>query len=179
MSKTVKNMLIGEIRERLGDTRDLLVIDSSRLDALTANRFRLALREKQISLLTVKNTLARQALHHSGVTALDPILEGASTLVWGGEDIVALSKEIARWAKELEPLQIKGGAVEGTTLTAAGIEQLSKSPSREELIGQVVGLILSPGAQLAGALLGPGGYLAGQLKAMADKEDNAPEPAAA
>ena len=179
MSKTVKNMLIGEIRERLGDTRDLLVIDSSRLDALTSNRFRLALREKQISLLTVKNTLARQALHHSGITALDPILEGASTLVWGGEDIVALSKEITRWAKELEPLQIRGGAVEGTTLTAEGIEQLSKSPSREELIGQVVGLILSPGAQLAGALLGPGGYLAGQFKAMADKEDNAPEPAAA
>ena len=136
MSKTVKNMLIGEIRERLGDTRDLLVVDSSRLDALTSNRFRLALREKQISLLTVKNTLARQALHQSGVTALDPILDGSSTLVWGGEDIVALSKEITRWAKELEPLQIRGGAVEGTTLTAQGIEQLSKSPSREELIGR-------------------------------------------
>ncbi|HUG94389.1 MAG TPA: 50S ribosomal protein L10 [Planctomycetaceae bacterium] len=176
MSKPVKNMLIDDVRRRIGDVRDLLVIDSSRLDALSANRFRLALREKQISLLTVKNTLARRALNDAGVTALDPVLEGPSTIVWGGEDIVALSKEIARWAKELEPLQIKGGAVEGTTLDAAGVEQLSRSPSREELIGQIAGLILSPGAQLAGALLGPGGYLAGQLKALADKE--VAEPAA-
>ena len=177
MSKTVKKMLIGVIRERIGDVRDLLVVDSSKLDALTANRFRLALREKQISLLTVKNTLARRALNDSGVTALDPVLDGPSTIIWGGEDIVALSKEIARWAKELEPLQIKGGAVEGTTLDAAGIDRLSKSPSREELIGQIAGLILSPGAQLAGALLGPGGYLAGQIKELADKESA--EPAAA
>lgn len=179
MSKTVKKMLIGEIRERIGDARDLLVVDSSKLDALTANRFRLALREKQISLLTVKNTLARRALNDAGVTALDPVLDGPSTIIWGGEDIVALSKEIARWAKELEPLSIKGGAVEGTTLDAAGIDQLSKSPSREELIGQIVGLILSPGAQLAGALLGPGGYLAGQIKELAEKEGGESEPAAA
>ena len=177
MSKTVKKMLIGEIRDRIGETRDLLVVDSSKLDALTANRFRLALREKQISLLTVKNTLARRALNDAGVTALDPVLDGPSTIIWGGEDIVALSKEIARWAKELEPLQIKGGAVEGTTLNAADVDQLSKSPSREELIGQIAGLILSPGAQLAGALLGPGGYLAGQIKELAEKENA--EPAAA
>ena len=179
MSKTVKKMLIGEIRDRIGETRDLLVVDSSKLDALTANRFRLALREKQISLLTVKNTLARRALNDAGVTALDPVLDGPSTIIWGGEDIVALSKEIARWAKELEPLSIKGGAVEGTTLNAADVDQLSKSPSREELIGQIVGLILSPGAQLAGALLGPGGYLAGQIKELAEKEGGEPEPAAA
>jgi large subunit ribosomal protein L10 len=177
MSKTVKKMLIGEIRDRIGETRDLLVVDSSKLDALTANRFRLALREKQISLLTVKNTLARRALNDAGVTALDPVLDGPSTIVWGGEDIVALSKEIARWAKELEPLSIKGGAVEGTTLDAADVDRLSKSPSREELIGQIAGLILSPGAQLAGALLGPGGYLVGQFKELAERENA--EPAAA
>ncbi|MGH7128857.1 MAG: 50S ribosomal protein L10, partial [Planctomycetaceae bacterium] len=96
-----------------------------------------------------------------------------STLVWGGEDIVALSKEIAKWAKELEPLQIKGGTLEGTPLSAADVDSLSKSPSREELIGQIVGLVLSPGARLSAALLGPGAKLGSQIKKMSDEEAEA------
>jgi large subunit ribosomal protein L10 len=176
MSKVVKDMLISDMEQRIGETRDFLVVDSSRLDAITANRVRLAWREKQISALTVRNSLARKALTKLGITTLDGILEGPSTLVWGGEDIVALSKEIAKWAKELEPLQIKGGTVEGTTLDADGVDQLSKSPSREELIAKIAGLILSPGANLVAALLGPGGTLCGQFKAMAEKDEG--EPAA-
>jgi len=174
MSKAVKNMLISELEQRIGQTRDFLVVDSSRMDAITTNRVRLAWREKQITALTVPNSLARKALANLGVSTLDGILEGPSTLVWGGEDIVALSKEIAKWAKEIEPLQIKGGTVEGTTLDAGGVDQLAKSPSREELIAKIAGLILSPGANLAAALLGPGGTLCGQFKGMSEKEGDQP-----
>ena len=170
MSKVVKDMLVSDIEQRVGETRDLLVVDSSRIDAITVNRFRIAIREKQISALTVQNSLARRALNNLGISTLDGLLQGPCTLIWGGEDIVALSKEIAKWAKEIEPLEIKGGTVEGTTLDADAVNRLAKSPGREELISIIAGLILSPGAQLAGALLGPGGTLCGQFKAMADKE---------
>lgn len=171
MSKVVKEMIMSDLVERIGASRDMLVVDSSRLDAVTANRLRLELREKNITALTVRNSLARRALHNVGVKALDPVLEGPSTLVWGSEDIVALSKEIARWAREIAQLEIKGGTVEGSSLTAADVEQLSKSPSREELIGQIVGLILSPGGRLSGALLGPGGMLASQIETIAEGEE--------
>lgn len=170
MSKRIKQMLIDDVRSRIGDTSDILVINTSRLDAVSDNRFRAALREKSIRILTVKNTIARKALNDSGLTALDPVLEGPSALVFGGEDIVALSKEIARWANEIKELEIKGGATEGTTLSANDVDSLSKSPGREELIGRVVMLALSPGAQLAGALLGPGGTVSGQVKSLAEKE---------
>lgn len=170
MSKYVKELLISDIRQKIGDSRDMLVLNTSKIDAITANKLRIALGKKQIRLLSVKNTLAKKALSEVGISALDPFLDGPSTLVWGGEDVVALSKEIAKWAKDLEKLEIKGGAVEGTPLTAAQVDQLSKSPSREELLGQIVGLILSPGAQLSAALLGPGAKLASQVKKMADKE---------
>jgi len=170
MSKYVKEMLIDEIRQRVGDVRDMLIINASKLDAVSANKFRLALRKKEIQALSVKNTLAMKALEGTGLTALNPFLEGPTTLVWGGEDIVALSKEIARWAKELEKLEIKGGSTEGASLTAVQVDQLSKSPSRQELLGQISGLILSPGAQLSAALLGAGAKLASQVKKIADKE---------
>ena len=172
MSKRVKEMVIAEIRNRIGEPSDMLVIDSSRLDAISTNRFRLAIREKNFSAVTVKNSLAKKALNEAGVTALDSILQGPSTLVWGGEDIVALSKEISKWAKELDGLEIKGGTTEGAPLSAEEVDTLSKSPSREELIGQIVWLALSPGAQLAAALLGPGGKIAGQIKTLADKEED-------
>ena len=173
MSKTVKEMLITEVRNRIGNNTDLLVIDSSRVDAITDNRFRIALRENEISVLTVKNSLAKRALSASGLEALNPVLDGGpSSIVWGCDDVVALSKEIARWTKEIAELEIKGGVTEGTTLTAADVDSLSKSPGREELIGRIVMLIQSPGATLAGALLGPGGKLAGQIKAIVEKEED-------
>lgn len=178
MSKQIKQMIIDEIRQKLGECRDVLVVNSSKLDAITDNRFRGQLRAKGIHLLQVKNTLARRALEEVGVKSMEQVLAGPSTLVWGGEDIVSLSKEIAKWARDLDKLEIKGGAVEGQVVNAKGVVELSKSPGRLELISQIVGLALSPGARLAGALLGPGGTISGQVKALADKEGEPAEAAA-
>ena len=180
MSKRIKEMLVTDLQQRIGDTTEMLVVDSSRLDAISDNRFRLALREKDIKVLTVKNSMALRALHSREITELDPILEGPSSLVFGGEDIVSLSKEVASWVKELgsDLIAIKGGLLEGTTLSSGDVEELSRSPSREELIGQIAGLLLAPGANLAAALLGPGGKLAGQVEAIADEEGAAEETTA-
>lgn len=171
MSKLVKGMLIEDLRKRIGDHSDILVVNSSKLDAVSDNRFRRGLREKDISVLTVKNSLAKKALGASGASALDAILSGPSCLVWGSEDIISLSKEITRWAKEIAELEVKGGTLEGSTLSAKDVEALSKSPSREELIGEIVGRLLGPACQLLGALQGPGGRLAGQIETLYDKDE--------
>ncbi|MCA9059910.1 MAG: 50S ribosomal protein L10 [Planctomycetaceae bacterium] len=173
MSRQLKDMLISDIESRIGEAKDFLVVDCSRLDAFSANRLRLGLRESNISALTVKNSIARNALARKGVAGLDSILAGPSTLVWGGEDVVALSKLITKWATEIKTLEIKGGAVEGETLNAAAVDSLSKSAGRLETIGQIAGLMMGPGRMLAGAMQGPGGMLAGAIKTIADKEDAA------
>lgn len=166
-------MMIDAIRDRVGETRDFLVVDSSRLDAVTDNRFRLALQERGITVLRVKNTLAEQALQQLGTGSIRHVSDGPSALVWGGEDAVALSKEIARWAKELEPLEIKGASIDGQALDAKQVESLSKSPGRLELLSQLSGLLLSPAARLSGALLGPAGILQGQIKTMSEGDEEA------
>jgi large subunit ribosomal protein L10 len=176
MSKRIKNMLVDDLRQRLGENRDILVVDYSRLDGVTETNLRLSLRKQNIRMLGVKNSLARKVLEDLGLSGLSPFLSGPSTLVFGGPDIVALSKEISKWAKDIELFAIKGGIVDGTAMNPADVDALSKSPSREELLGKIVMLALSPGAQLAGALLGSGGVIAGQVKSIAEKE---PEAAAA
>lgn len=182
MSKLVKTMVIDQIRQELGDHRDLLIVDASALDGVVANRMRLALQAKGVSFMGVKNALANRALTDMGISGLDKILAGPSTLVWGGEDVVQLSKEIAKWAKDIEKLKIKGGTVDGQVLDAKGVVELSKSPGRLELLSIISGQLLSPGRNLAAALLGPGGKVAGQLKKLSEgapEGDGTPEGEAA
>ena len=171
MSRQVKDMQIEDLQSRLGDSRDMLVVDVSKLDAISANRWRLGLVDKQISAFTVKNSIARNALARIGVSGIDELLAGPSTLVWGGDDVVALSKEISRWAREMKGLVIRGATVDGHGLDASGVEALSKSPGRAELISALAGLLLAPGGQLAGCMQGPGGLLAGCLKKISGDED--------
>ena len=171
MSRFIKEHIITELEDQLRDRGEVLVVDVSGLTGNEVNDLRLALRQQDISLLSVKNSLARRACESIGLEALGPVLEGPSTLVWGGEDVVALSREITKWAKEIGTFEVKGGAVEGKTLDAAGVDKLSKSPGRAELLSIIAGSILSPGGNIAGALLGPGGTVAGQIKSKADDEE--------
>jgi large subunit ribosomal protein L10 len=171
MSKKVKQMLMAEIGEHLGESKNLLLVDVSKLEANDANTWRIALRGSNISALTVKNTLARRVLADRGVEGLDSVLSGPTTLVWGGEDVVELSKSIAKWAKELEALEIKGATIEGNILDHDAVMQLSKSPGRAELLSEIAGLMLAPARQIAGALLGPGGRVSGAVKAASEKEE--------
>ena len=171
MSKVIKNHIINELSRELDGHGEVLVVDVSGLTGIEVNALRVELSAKDISLLTVKNSLALRACDGTSLEALGPVLEGSSTLVWGGDDIVALSREITNWAKEVDTLAIKGGAVDGKTLDAAGVDKLSKSPGRPELLSIIAGLILSPGGNIAGALLGPGGTVAGQVKSKAEDED--------
>lgn len=170
MGREVKDMVIADIQSRIGDVKDFIVVDCSKVDAITANRWRLALRKQHISALTVKNSVANNALKRKGVVGLTSVLSGPSTLVWGGDDIVALSRSVAKWAKEIKNFEIKGGTVEGESLDAAAVDALSKSAGRLETIGEIAGLMLAPGRQLAGCLQGPGGRLAGQLKTLSEEK---------
>ena len=170
MGRQVKDMVISDIQSRIGDVKDFIVVDCSKIDAITANRWRLGLRKDRISALTVKNSIAANALKKKGIVGLDSVLAGPSTLIWGGDDVVALSKAVSKYAKDMPKMEIKGGSVEGHTLNAAAVDSLSKSAGRVETIGQIAGLMLAPGGQLSGCLRGPGGKLAGQLKTLSEKE---------
>lgn len=177
MSKAIKRLMIDSIRAELSGARDLLVLNTAKLDPVKDNTLRSGLRKKGIKILQVKNTLARVALKEDGVTTLDSLLTGPSVLVWGGEDVVALSREIVKIAGEYKDIEIRGGAVDGQPLNAAGVDDLSKSMGRPELLSKIAGLILAPGARLAGALLGAGGVVAGQIKSIAEKSGESSEAA--
>lgn len=166
MSKYLKELITNELRTRLDGVNDALLVDVIGMEANANVELRRSLREKNMHLLVVKNSLANRATEG---TALAPAFEGSSgtlAVVWGGEDAVSLAKEVMRLAgnKEYEPFAPKGGVMDGAKLSAEEVTAVSKWPSREEQLSLLVGQILSPGANLASQLTSPGGKLASQIE---------------
>jgi len=172
MSKPVKNMIIEEYRDRLGE-HDALVVSIRGMDALQTNTVRNDLRKKSIRMTMVRNDLFRTAFAESGLAALGPVMKGQNTVVYGAESVVEVAREIVDLLKEFPDIELKGAVLDGELFEGAdGVERLSKFPTREEAIGNTVGLILGPGRKLVGQVLGPGRTVGGLIKAIETKLEN-------
>jgi large subunit ribosomal protein L10 len=173
MSKYVKQLLTDHLRDRLGDSSDLLVVSVTGMDANSNSRLRKELRSKNIDLMVVKNSMARRATSGTSLELAFQGLDGPAAVVWGGEDIVTLAKVVTQFTKDkqYEPFTARGGLMEGSVLTAEDVEAVSKWPSREEQLSLLVGQILGPGAKLAAQLNGPGGKLVSQVKKKAEGDE--------
>ncbi|MCD6304547.1 MAG: 50S ribosomal protein L10, partial [Planctomycetes bacterium] len=117
----------------------------------------------------VKNSLARQAFRELGVEEVGRLLEGPCAIAYGGESVVTVVRELLDIHKESPNLTVKAAYMDGEIFPAEQIDALSRYPTRDEAIAQVLQCVLSPGANVAASLTGPGGQLAGILKAIEEK----------
>jgi large subunit ribosomal protein L10 len=166
MSKYLKDLIAGDLKKRLDGVSDLLVVDVMGLKSDKTVALRKQLRQQNIHLLVVKNSLARRATEGTVLAPAFEGVEGSAAVVWGAEDIVSLAKVVSKVLddKQFEPIAPKGGVMGGAKLAAGDIKKVSKWPSRAEQLSLLVGQILSPGATLSAQLLGPGAKLASQIK---------------
>jgi large subunit ribosomal protein L10 len=171
MSKYVKNLITEDLRDRFKDLRDALLVNMVGLDANANTRLRAELREKNMNVLVVKNSLAQRATEGSPLGVMFDGLTGSSAVCWGGDDIVSLAKEVTRLARDeqFEAFQPRGGVMDGEKLTQQQVAEVSRWPGREELLGQLAAQILGPGARLAAQLTGPAATLAGQIAQKAEE----------
>jgi len=165
--------LSDHLKSRLDGVSDLLVVDVMGMKSNTTVELRKKLRQKKINLLVVKNSLARRATEGTTLAPAFEGVEGSAAVVWGGEDIVSLAKEITKLTedKQFDKLSAKGGVMDGSRLSAAQVKEVSKWPSRAEQLSILVSQILSPGATLSAQLLSPGAKLASQVKKKSEGEE--------
>jgi len=182
MSKYVKDLVTAELKKRFDGVEDALLVNVIGMPNEQNVALRRQLRQKKINLMVVKNSLARRATEG---TALAPAFEGvAGTLavLWGGDDLVSLAKEVVRIAgeKEFAPFAPQGGVMDGQQLSPDEVTQVAKWPNRAEQLSILVGQILSPGADLSAQLLGPGSKLNSQIEKKSEgAEDETPAAAPA
>ncbi|MCH7750821.1 MAG: bifunctional ornithine acetyltransferase/N-acetylglutamate synthase [Planctomycetes bacterium] len=122
MSQYLKELITDELKSRFDGVSDALLVDVIGMEVNSNVELRKTLREKNIKLMVVKNSLARRATEGS---ALAPAFEGAGgtiAVVWGGEDVVSLAKEVARdgeGATKLLEVTVEGAtSVEDARLAA-------------------------------------------------------------
>ena len=180
MSKYVKELMMDQLRSDLDSGRSVLILDLKGLDAVAEYQFRRDMRKKSIRVRALKNTLARRVFSEMGMDGLSRYLEGPSVLVWGGDGVAELAKEVSAQVKTLKKPEIKGGAVDGVVIGPGQVEEITKLPSREALIGRVVSLALAPVQRIVALAGSPAGNLMGQLKTLSEGTgDEGGEPAGA
>jgi large subunit ribosomal protein L10 len=174
MSKPVKQMIRKQLAGRFNDVKSVAICGFTGLDADQTYMMRGRLAEKDINFMVVKNSLARQAFGDAGLGEATGLLDGPCAVAWGADSIVTVVRELLDIQKAAPPLTIKAAVLEGTVFeTEDEVKRLSKFPTRDEAIGEVVGCILSAGANLAGCLIGPSSQIAGILKTIEEKGEEA------
>jgi ribosomal protein L10 len=184
MSKSVKDLITKELAERLKDLDGVAVINPRGIDANKNHAIRRRLHEKGLKMMVVKNTLVKRAVGDGKLKGFDKLLDGPSAVIYGKLSISAIARQLIDERKNDEKLEVRGIFFDGELYAGEkGIEQVSKLPTREEAIANVLAAVLGPGRTLAAALKGPGGTLGAVLKSIEDKakeqEGAAPAPAPA
>ena len=167
MHKDVKEQVVVELTERLRDAETLIVADYRGLTNKQIEDLRTKLLQAGARLAVDKNTLTRRAAEAAGADALLALLEGPTAIAFleSGGDPVAVAKALGDAARETKVLALRGGIMQGATLSADQLEELAKLPPVDVLRGQVLGAVTAPLTQIVGLFTAPIRDLVGLIDA--------------
>jgi ribosomal protein L10 len=187
MSKVIKQMEMDDLKKTFAHVRDLAVLSAERLTAQGEHTFRSNMRKKGVRLRVVKNSLCRRVFRDLNLQVPDdsPYWQKPTLLAWGLGSISELLKEIDGELnnpktqglykdKDKQKISRKGAIADGAAVTW---ETGAAMPTRAELLAQIVGMIIGPGAQLAACLQGPGSQVASQIEKISERKEGAEGPA--
>lgn len=173
MTREEKSQVIKDLTARLADTPTIYLADISGLNAGDTSNLRRACFKANVKLTVVKNTLLAKAMESSekDFGELTTILKG-NTSIMLSETGNAPAKVIKEFRKKNAKPILKGAFVEEAVyLGDENLDALVNIKSKEEVIGEIIGLLQSPAKNVVSALKSGGGKLAGILKTLSEKEE--------
>jgi large subunit ribosomal protein L10 len=155
--KTDKERIVSELAAEIGAVDTLIVADYRGLTNKQLEALRDRLLEHGARFRIVKNTLTRRAAEQAGADALLVLLEGPTAIAFieSEGDPVAVAKALATTARETQVLAMRGGILEGVTMSGEQVAELATLPPAEQLRGQLVGAIVAPLTQLLALVSAP------------------------
>jgi large subunit ribosomal protein L10 len=173
LKKETKETIVAEFAEKLKVVKAAYLADYRGLSVDQANDLRNKLRAAGVEYKVIKNTLLRLAARDTDVACLDEFLSGPTAIALVTEDPVAPAKALVEFAKSNKVFELKAGMLDGKLLTAADIKALSDLPSREELLGKMLGSMSAPATNFVGVLAAIPRSLVQVLGAIKDQKDAA------
>ena len=169
MDRAQKEAVVAEIDQIFTVSGVVVVTHYTGLTVAEMSDLRLRMRNVGGAVRVAKNKLVKIALEGKDCQNLDKLFSGQTALIYS-EDQVAAAKIAVEFSKENEKLVILGGSMGPSVLDSAGIVQVSKMPSREEVIGSIVSSLGAPASNVAGALNSPASNIASILLTFEDEK---------
>ena len=143
LNRSEKEAVIKEVTDLAAKAQTLVMAEYRGITVADMTKLRTDARSKGVALSVLKNTLARRAVAGSSFEVVGEQMTGP--LIYGfSEDAVSAAKVVADFAKTNDKLVIRGGVYGGKALDADGVKQLASIPSKEVLLAQLCGLLMSP-----------------------------------
>jgi large subunit ribosomal protein L10 len=167
MQRPEKEKIVAELTERLRSSETLIVADYRGLTVKEVDDLRTKLLEQGAGFTVVKNSLTRRAAEAAGADALLALLDGPTAIAFleAGGDPVAVAKALSDSARTTKVLAVRGGVMQGKTITAEDVEELAKLPPIDILRGQVLGAVTAPLYTIVGLFTAPLRELHGLIEA--------------
>jgi large subunit ribosomal protein L10 len=173
MRKEEKDVIINDITELLNKYPTIYVTDTSSLTVEKTNQLRRLCFNKGVKMLVAKNTLIQKAMERKG-SEYEPIFEslkGTTALLFSETGNVP-AKLIKEFRKKSDKPLLKGAYVETSVFLGDNqLDSLASLKSKNELIGDIIGLLQSPAKNVIGALKSSGGKIAGIVKTLSERPE--------
>ena len=145
-----KQAIVAELAERIKNAEAGILVDYKGITVLEDTELRTELRKDNVNYTVVKNTLTRKALDQLGMSELDSVLNGTTSLATADNDPIAPFRIINDFSKKLgDRFNIKAAFMEGKVLNDAEIAELAELPSKDALYAKVLGTMIAPITGLA------------------------------
>ena len=172
MDRAQKEKVVDELGQIFESSGVVVVAHYAGLTVAEMQDLRARMRDAGGSVRVAKNKLAKIALEGKPNASLADLLTGMTVLSYS-EDPVAAAKVAQAYAKDNSKFEILGGAMGENALDAAGVEAVSKMPSRDELIATIAGMIGAPASNIAGAIGAPASNIASILSTIEERAEAA------
>jgi large subunit ribosomal protein L10 len=170
MATPQKEKIVEEMTDKFGRAVSIYLVDFTGMDVNSTNQLRKNMRDSNIEYRVLKNTLAKLSFDKAGIQGMDQFLTGVNAYAISYDDPTLPVKVIEKNKEFKEKLKLKAALFEGEIIDSARVESIAKMPSKDELLGQLVGMLNSPMSKLVYALNGVMSNLVNVLKAVEDKK---------
>jgi large subunit ribosomal protein L10 len=172
VTRQQKELSLAEIAQKLETSNTVYLTDYKGLTVAQVNELRGRFRAAGVDYKVLKNTLIRLAMERKGgYDAIYEYLNGPTAVAFA-EEPSAPARVIKKFLSDtnIDRPQLKAAYVDGAVYSSDALDVLATLKSKNELIGDIIGLLLSPMANVIGALQAPGATIVGALQTLAERE---------
>ncbi|MFZ3054917.1 MAG: 50S ribosomal protein L10 [Minisyncoccales bacterium] len=154
LTRNQKQNIINDLESKIEKQKSIVFMDFTGIKVKELAKLREGLKENGSEMKVAKKSLMEIALKNKGVELDSKKLEGEVAMVFGYEDEIAPSKAVYQFSKENQKAKILGGFLENKFYEMADVIKLAELPSKEQLLGMLVGTLSAPATNLVGVLSG-------------------------